>query len=196
MPRSATNTVDYFPHFAEQGKTLFILKARFGNDGYAFWFQLLELLCKEENHAYDFTADPAWQYLLARTGVNEITGTEILKVLADLGKIDPEMLRRKVIWCENLIKNIANVYKKRGRLVPTKPETVTQRAISGAETPSSDTEIPQSRVEYSKVNNIIYPENSPEYQLALRLKTRILENNPGQGSLPTFKSGAMSLTSY
>jgi len=153
MGRRQSNTVDYFPHFAEQGKTLFILKSRFGNDGYAFWFQLLEILCKEENHCYDFSDDTAWQYLLAKTGVNEITGTEILRILANLEKLDREMLNRKVLWCENLVQNLKNVYQKRGRATPVKPIPVSESTESGAETTESGAEIPQSKVKYSKVKD-------------------------------------------
>jgi len=158
MGRKQSNTVDYFPHFAEQGKTLFILKSRFGNDGYAFWFQLLEILCKEEDHLYNFQDESAWQYLLSRTGVNEITGTEILKLLANLGKIDPEMWQHKIIWCENLVLNLESVYKKRGRLLPKRPgtfdhnnDTATEISPPVTDMPISATEIPQSKVKESKV---------------------------------------------
>ena len=44
MARPAKTSVDYFPHMAHSGKTIAILEARWGNDGYAFWFKLLELL--------------------------------------------------------------------------------------------------------------------------------------------------------
>ena len=44
MARPAKLTVDYFPHIINQGKTIFIIENNYGNDGYAFWFKLLELL--------------------------------------------------------------------------------------------------------------------------------------------------------
>ena len=44
MARPKKQTVDYFPHIIKQGKTMTILENRFGNDGYAFWFKLLEIL--------------------------------------------------------------------------------------------------------------------------------------------------------
>lgn len=102
MGRKQSDIVDYFPHFAEAGKTLFILKTRYGNDGYAFWFQLLEILCTEVGHFYDCSEEHTWQYLLSRTGTkNAITGTEILDLLANLGKIDKELWGKKIIWCRN-----------------------------------------------------------------------------------------------
>ena len=44
MARPRKQTVDYFPHYCKCGRTIFILENRFGNDGYAFWFKLLEIL--------------------------------------------------------------------------------------------------------------------------------------------------------
>ena len=168
MGRKQSNTVDYFPHFVEVGKTVFILKSRFGNNGYAFWYQLLELLCKEENHFYDCHDEAAWQYLLACTGVNGETATEILNILATLQKIDPELWNKRIIWCGKLVSNLGEVYRKRRRALPVKPSianttvSVAEIAVPGAEMGVSVAEIPQSRVEYSrveysKVNNIPPP---------------------------------------
>jgi hypothetical protein len=153
--RKLSNTVDYFPHFAKSGKTLFILKSQYGNNGYAFWFQLLEILCQEEGRFYNCKDESAWQYLLSRTGVNEETGTKILNLLAKLGNIDPELWCEKKIWCNNLVTNLAEVYKKRGRAVPDKPslnheQPVTELLIPVTELPISAPEITQSKVEYSK----------------------------------------------
>lgn len=159
MARTAKDTVDYFPHFVEHGKTLYILKSRFGNNGYAFWFQMLEVLCAEEGHYYDCRGEDEWQYLVARLGVDEISATEILNLVAKMGKIDPEMWENRIIWCGNLIKNLTEVYKKRGRM-PKKPLhllnnktiTVTEKGIPAPEKGITDAEMPQSKVNKSKVN--------------------------------------------
>ena len=45
--------VDYFPHFVSHGKTMFTIEMKYGNDGYAFWFKLLEILGSTENHYID-----------------------------------------------------------------------------------------------------------------------------------------------
>lgn len=64
MARKQTNTVDYFPHIAKQGRTLFTIESRWKNDGYAFWFKTLEMLCQEENHYLNCKDPQSWQYLL------------------------------------------------------------------------------------------------------------------------------------
>lgn len=53
MARPTKETVDYFPHFVKCGRTIFILESKYGNDGYAFWFKLLEILGDTEGHYYD-----------------------------------------------------------------------------------------------------------------------------------------------
>ena len=98
-----TGTVDYFRHFVADSKTKSVLKSRHGNDGYAFWFQLLELSCKTDEHYYDCNCFTEWEYLLACTGVTEDTAKEILDLLAGMGEIDAELWdKRKVVWCERL----------------------------------------------------------------------------------------------
>ena len=121
MARPIKNTVDYFPHIIQNGKTIFILENKFGNDGYAFWFKLLELLGSSNNHVYDYNNLADWEFLLAKTKVSEEKATEILKTLADVGAIDRELLGEKMIWCENFIKNIEVVYKNRRQETPHKP---------------------------------------------------------------------------
>ncbi|MBU2249798.1 MAG: DUF4373 domain-containing protein [Gammaproteobacteria bacterium] len=151
MGRRLTNTVEYFPHTAEQGKTLFILKGRWGNNGYAFWFQLLELLCTTENHYYDCRSEDDWQYLVSRMALEEDTCTEILDLLAKLNKIDKELWATKVVWCENLVSNLEDVYRRRGRPRPNRPTILADGGISGEEIPISAPEIPQSKVKESRV---------------------------------------------
>jgi hypothetical protein len=163
MGRNQSNTVEYFPHVAKGGKTLFILEGKYGNDGYAFWFKLLELLSSSEDHFYDASTEVAWQYLIARAKVTDISATEMLSLLANLGNIDAEMWEgHKIIWCQALIDNLSEVYRKRKRPLPVKPKTHncdrnqdtcdrndTSKGISVPE--STQSRVEESRVEESKV---------------------------------------------
>lgn len=70
LGRSNRQTADYFPHYVgEKSRTKFILEKNWGNDGYAFWFKLLELLCAADGQYYDCWDKMGWEYLLAVTGV-------------------------------------------------------------------------------------------------------------------------------
>lgn len=126
MGRPNKQTVDYFPHFVGGSrKTIFLLEDGFGNDGYAFWFKLLELLCSNDGHYYDISAATDRKYLCAYTKVDEETALNILETLADLGNIDRELFTdRKIIWCQSLVDNLKDVYSKRTTPLPQKPFSV------------------------------------------------------------------------
>jgi len=121
MARPIKQTVDYFPHLVNKGKTKLILQNEFGNDGYAFWYQLLELLCLTENQVYDYNNPASWRLLLAETHVIENNAIKILQLLADLEAIDPELHKAKIIWSQNLVENLELVYKRRSTGMPEKP---------------------------------------------------------------------------
>lgn len=125
MGRPRKQTVDYFPHFVStDSKTKFILEESWGNNGYAFWFKLLELLGRSEGHYYDCSAMANKKYLVALMRIEQDTIDEILETLADLGNIDKELWEeRKVIWCQSLVDNLQDVYSKRTVSAPKRPFT-------------------------------------------------------------------------
>lgn len=125
MGRPRKQTVDYFPHFVStDSRTKFILEQGWGNDGYAFWFKLLELLGRSEGHYYDCSQPADKMYLVALTKVTEEQADAILDMLALRGNIDLELWQeRKVIWCQSLVDNLQDVYSKRTVSAPPKPFT-------------------------------------------------------------------------
>ena len=122
MARPKKQTVDYFPHFVKGGRTIFILENKFGNDGYAFWFKLLEILGESEGHFYDCSNASNWEYLLAKTRVTEETAKDIINVLINLNKIDIELWNEHhVLWIANFVRNLSDVYRTRNTNLPSKP---------------------------------------------------------------------------
>ncbi len=146
MARPHKQTVDYFPHFVSDGKTKMILQNEFGNDGYAFWYKILELLCESENQVYDYNNPASWRLLLAKTHVTEDIAVKILQLLADLGTIDPELHKGKVIWCQNLVENLELVYRRRSTGTPEKPVIVNKNPININKNP-------QTKLNNTKLNN-------------------------------------------
>ena len=122
MARPLKRTVDYFPHFVNSGKTLLILQNEFGNDGYAFWFKLLSLLCKTDGQVFDYNNSASWRLLLAETCLGEDNAYKILQLLAEIEAIDPILYQAKIIWVQNLVDNLSDVYiRRRNGSVPEKP---------------------------------------------------------------------------
>lgn len=137
---------------------MFILESNFGNDGYAFWFKVLELLGITDGHVYDCRNTANWEFLLAKTRVSEITASSILQKLADLDAIDKELWKDRLIWSDNFVKNLLPLYSNRKSDLPQKPIPTSRNTINEGllhvETHSADIttdENPQSKVKERKV---------------------------------------------
>ena len=130
MARPAKVKVDYFPHVTHSGKTIAILEARWGNDGYAFWFKLLELLGDSNDFAFNCNHSADWEYLLSKTRVTEPVALAILSKLAEIEAIDAECWARKIVWSDNFVRNLESVFEKRKRQAPQKPEFPEQKSLT------------------------------------------------------------------
>lgn len=145
MARPKKGTVDYFPHYVHHGKTLYILENLYGNDGYAFFYKLLEVLADSEGHFYDCRDATAWEFLQAKTHTDEVSTCSILDKLSNMGIIDPELWKIRVIWMETFVHSIKDVYLNRRVSTPKKPiiseflhvETTPIDAVSTGENPQS-----------------------------------------------------------
>ncbi len=157
MARPQKRTVDYFPHYATSGKTLLILQNEFGNDGYAFWFKLLSLLCRTDGQVYDYNIVASWKLLLAETQVSEDIANSVLQILADIDAIDKELHSHKVIWVQNLVDNLEDVYSRRTNgSKPTKPiivdNNVAYDIVNVSDNPINDNSKPQTKLNKTKLN--------------------------------------------
>ena len=131
MGRPRKQTVDYFPHYCEHGKTMFILEQKYGNDGYAFWFKLLELLGKSEGHHMTLATATDWEFLQAKTHIDRDKCEEILELLASLHAIDGELWQgNRTIWSDNFIANVTDAYKNRRVEIPIRPSFYEQKPPS------------------------------------------------------------------
>lgn len=159
MTRPRKQTVDYFPHTCNHGQTMFIIEQRYGNDGYAFWFKLLELLGNSEGHFLDCNKPATWNYLAAKTLVPKEKAEEILTLLSELEAIDKELWEGKIIWSDNFLKGLAFAYRNREVAIPVKP--VIQRKESGIcgviNVINPQMKVKEMKVKKTKVNNTPLP---------------------------------------
>lgn len=151
MGRPRKQTAEYFPHYVAESRTKFVLEDGWGNDGYAFWFKLLELLCRSDGHFYDCSSAADRRYLVALMKTDEATADSILALLADMGKIDAQLWKeRRIIWCQSLVDNLSYMYSKRTTPAPEKPfseEFSGRKCGVGEESDAGNT---QSKVKESK----------------------------------------------
>ena len=127
MARPKKQTVEYFPHFCGHKKTMFILEQKYGNDGYAFWFKLLEMLGSYEGHVIDLSNAADWEFLQSKTRLSEDTCHEILDLLAKLDAIDPELWEQKIVWSDNFVNGLTPVYSNRKAEIPLRPSFYGQK---------------------------------------------------------------------
>jgi DnaD/phage-associated family protein len=126
MARPKKQTIEYFPHYVNHHKTMFVLESKYRNDGYAFWFKLLEVLGSTNGMFYDCNNIADWEFLLAKTHLSGETANSILDTLAGLGAIDRELWREKIIWSQNLVDNVRDAFKRRITEMPVKPSLCIQ----------------------------------------------------------------------
>lgn len=101
---------------------MFILESQWGNDGYAFWYKLMEQLCESQGHYYDYSTAESKVYLSAYCKVPEQRIEEIIRTLCTLGEIDQELWDKgRIIWCQQFVDSLEPLYKKRKSAVPEKP---------------------------------------------------------------------------
>ena len=163
MARAKKNTVEYFPHNCTHGKTLRMFESKY-DDGYKFWFKLLELLGKSPDHYYDCknSLDRMWlsECCLGDPDKKK-ESMQMLDYLANLHAIDFDLWNNDaVIWCQNFVNNLEGVYSKRSTDIPTAPirsgnpaqVSIPERIHLIPKHPVPKT--PQSKLKESKENKI------------------------------------------
>jgi hypothetical protein len=149
MARPKKETVDYFPHFCNHGKTMMILESKWGNDGYAFWFKLLEVLGNTRLHAVDMNCQITAEFLYAKTRLDEETATSVLDILAKCGAIDADLWINKIIYSPSFVSNISDAYTHRKGFLPT--ETLVKESFGLNKSTN------ESKVNETRVNEITTP---------------------------------------
>lgn len=126
MGRMLKKGVDYFPHDTDASSRMTIqaLEMRYGSDGYAAWYKLLETLGRTDSLSIDCKNLQERVYLVRSLGFMEDRAMEILDYMAELEAIDKELWNmQKVIWSQNFADRlISTVFKKRkDQATPRKP---------------------------------------------------------------------------
>ncbi len=155
MTRPRKTTVDYFPHDCQTGKTIFTLENLYGNDGYAFWFKLLEILGSTDGHYYDIGKTPDKLYLFSKAKVSEETGNQILRTLSDLNAICPKLYKKNIVWSDNFVTRLRGVYDKRFTNIPTKPDIRGENKVNRGKNPQSKVKESKEKKRYGEFNNVL-----------------------------------------
>jgi hypothetical protein len=118
MAREQRKDVDYFPHECIHGRKMNIIESKYGNDGYATWFKLLEQLGKANNHYIDISDEMNLMFLTSTFRIDEEKTLQILNDLARLEAIDRFLYENhKIIWSEKFCNSIEDAYRKRKSVI-------------------------------------------------------------------------------
>lgn len=153
--RKTKNVVDYFPHYAHSGKTMFILESKYGNDGYTIWYKTLEILAKSEYHFLDLREENELLYITSKLKTTEDVLISIYELMAKLEAIDQELWEKRIVYSENFVIGVSPVYDRRNQKCLHKSDICSMlfdiNVISDDINSISDDINTGSRVEYSKV---------------------------------------------
>jgi hypothetical protein len=170
MAREQRKDVDYFPHDCTHGRKMHIIEAKYGNDGYATWFKLLEQLGKANNHYIDISDETNLMFLSSIFKISEELTLSILKDLAKLGAIDTFLFEdRLIIYSQKFIDSITDAYRKRKNKIIEYSDLLNQLGIkndqSGGRLTLNESNTPE---EIPKEENSKVKKRKEEESLAVR----------------------------
>ncbi len=175
MARPLKQTVDYFSHDADasEGRTLSILFNKFGHEGMSCWWQLLERISKTNNHVISLRNGEDIEYLSAKLHFQPERLKEILSKLAELGAIDQELFEDGLIWSQNFVDRLEQVYKTRKQEIPSKPTLKGKETeLLAKETELSIPENPHTKLKDTKLKDTKLPDFIDKETWEAYLKTR------------------------
>jgi hypothetical protein len=162
MARPKKEGMDYFPHDTDavNDEKIESLRFLYGNDGYAFYFILLERIYRAKEFELDISDAETIQILCRKVGVNEEKFHQILQTSLKRGCFDKEVYEERNVLTSNGIKNRSSVVVEKR----VKMRDNYKGKVSDAETtPETHSETTQSKVKESKekkskTNKNIYAE--------------------------------------
>ena len=159
MARPQKNIVEYFSHYVTPGKELQLLTDKFGNDGYAFYFRLRELLGRTPNHCYSVEDEIDWLFFVKQMGLDEDRTSDIINYSVKIRDLDKQSWEDKRLWSQNFVDELVHVYDKRTSDLPDKNSFRNENTSFRVGNPSYVNENPsfrsdnsQSKVKERKVN--------------------------------------------
>lgn len=180
MARPERNNVDYFPFLCKEGRAMFYIEQKYGNDGYAAWIKILRQLSVTNYHFLNLSNKVEFMYLSSKCRVTEEALNGIIQDLCDLGEFNTDIwVDYRIIFSEKLVDSIKDAYLKRNNkcitltgLLHLLPSLGIKKLSNGTKSSTCNT---QSRVEYSKVEeskaDIITPPKGEEIDYSKFIET-------------------------
>jgi hypothetical protein len=155
MARPQRNNVDYFPFICKEGRAMFYIEQKYGNDGFATWIKILRQLAVTDYHYLNLSEDVDSMFLAAKCKVSDEVLKSIINDLVKLGEFDSFLWEKcRVIWSQKFIENIEDAYSKRSNNIMNydglKEHLTGLGVLKPSKSKSKGVVKPQSIVEYTK----------------------------------------------
>jgi hypothetical protein len=156
MARPERKTVDYFPHYISEGKKMFFIEQKYGNDGYASWFKILESLASTDDHFLNLNNEMDILYLSAKCRITKELLIDLLNDLCVFGEIDSFLWQNKIVYSKKFIESIQDAYFRRNnKCMDYDTFCIHYHGLCTTLTPlmsENNDDNTQSKVKYTKVN--------------------------------------------
>jgi len=113
MARPERHDADYFPFYAKNGKTLFILQSHYGLSGIGFFTNLMRLLTVTPDHHLSIADEADRLYFFSQIGCTEEEGVAMLELMSKTGKIDKKLFDVGIIFSNDLLESLHDAYRNR-----------------------------------------------------------------------------------
>lgn len=177
MARPRKEGLDYFPHDvdASSDEKIEALRSLYGNDGYAFYFIMLERIYRTPDFELDVSDAETRQILAKKVAVTPEKFDQMLQTALKWGCFDREAYETRGVLTSAGIKKRAQVVVEKRRkmreryaklqLEASRDEGDVSCEVSDAKTEEeTPTKMPQSKVKESKRKDIYTPPNNvPPY---------------------------------
>lgn len=142
MARPERKNADYFPFYAKDGRTLFLLESKYQCKGTGFFTNVMRFLTLETHHQVSLQDETDKMYFFSKCHCDEESGMDMLNIMAKTGKINKELWDNKVIASQDLLESLTDAYRNRKNDIITMPEIV-EKYVSDVRNPVSDVRNPQ-----------------------------------------------------
>jgi len=132
MGRPERHDADYFPFYAKDGRTLFILEQKYQCKGTGFFTNVMRFLTLQEDHYFCIADETDKLYFFAKCHCDTESGMDMLNLMAKSRKIDAGLwVSSAVIVSQDLLKSLEEAYRKRKNKIIT-IEEIAQKYVSTA----------------------------------------------------------------
>jgi hypothetical protein len=108
------NTVEYFPFFVKDGKTIFALQKHYGIAGIGYFTQLLRYLSQVPEHWISMQDEYDRERFIQYMGGDESICIHVVYIMCATCKLDKDLFERKgAIVCKDFIDSLEKVYSRR-----------------------------------------------------------------------------------